>query len=406
MAENQPALPAAEAKANIEGGKSSTPGKKGGSKSAPKPPGKVVIPSVFTKTRAIEVTDAVMTAVYSDGTMVPINIYSHRMRATHSEAVVKDGKTGNIAFYEMAKLPRDCDTLTVNFGAKILPLDFAPNACDGPEWYSIFNNITKASLSDGILFAARMVAYNILNGSWLCRNRDTAIDASLDVSFGLANNTPAHIHIEDVLDWPLRPVVTGKALQKGQPDPYLIPEFATRLEPLAQAIFESFMSETRKVLTINVVARATMLLGDTVHPSQLFLPPGKKDKETPSRQFFKVSINDTLHAALVAEKINNALRTYDRTYDPVAGEHVIPVEPNGSFLKLNTQMRSENSLYAILKKIGSTGGVDGLTSEERVFFVGCFIRGGVFNGESVKKKKADAGETAAEPGEDLSPDEM
>lgn len=363
------------------------------------------LPSVLAFRRCLEIGDAAMRAVKLDGeSMSNINVYEHGKRTTAAYNESKDpGKANdkgddsrNLVYGCEAKLPSDCETLAVDFRLTVLPINTDPDSCDKPEWMAALSSKLQ-ELRGGTELAAigRYYAYNLANGSWLWRNRDVAESVQINIRFG-----DEDLRINEALDLALRPVLP---LGAAGEDPHVS---ASSIDALADAIAGA-LAGVRAPLALHVGARVKLFPGQAVWPSQLYIPGKPQAKQNPGfpqRQFFM--LNETT-PAISAEKIGNALRTYDRTHgDSRFPEAIIPVEPKGGSLKLGVNLRSnrtgvENTAFALLPRlVNISGNCAPLSEDEKRYLLGCLIRGGLYGASDTDDEvgSGTAPEAVAAPG--------
>ena len=371
------------------------------------------LPSVLAYRRALEITDAVMTAARSDDPLgapgASILVYDHGKRTTASYEAPNRKKAGepgrrtddsrNLVFGEEAKLPADCDTLCVTFGLRVLPIGVEPDSCDDTAWHvRLTECLAQARSSDAVRVLARYYAYNLANGSWLWRNRQGADQIRIEIRFG-DRLSEENLVIEDALDLSGAPVLG--ALEQGE-DPH---EGCREIDALAERFARALSGESRG-LRIRASARLLMEHGQAVWPSQLYTPVRARvaAKLEKGRSFFCTSTRATDAGvqeapAISAEKLGNALRTFDRDHGDVRFPNaVIPAEPNGSSLRRSVNLRGAgNRFFDHLKTFVNAaphGNGPALTEEQLRYVLAIFVRGGVF-GSSEREVAVDAEEVAA-----------
>jgi CRISPR-associated protein Csy3 len=361
------------------------------------------LPAVLSFRRAFEITDCVLGAMQGLGPeskVASIQIYDHGKRTTASyegrketgEANRKGDDSRNLVFGEEAKLPAGYDVLTARFSMRVMPIHVEPDSCDDTEWFGrLKSSIELARTSDATRLLARYYAYNIANASWLWRNRDVADSVRVEVRFG--HRSLDHLMvIDDALDLHLRPVL---ARTQSGTDPH---ESCREIDTFAQAIHEVLSGQAAS-LRITVTAYAAMLPGQSVWPSQLYTPVKQKvtDKISKGRQFFQVGGSDgddvESNPAITAEKVGNALRTFDRDHGSERfADAIIPIEPNGGALRLGVNLRGPgNRFYDHLKNFAAPQADSEphgmLTDDQMLYVLGCIVRGGVY-GSSSKEEAA------------------
>lgn len=368
------------------------------------------LPAILGFRRAIEITDGLFCAektVSGETVRADVSVFDHGQRTTASHDSTKDrGDTQrsgedsrNLIYGQQAKLPRGFDTLVVSTALRILPIRCEPDSCDSDVWHkaitaAIENAKSEIVEGDNVLgLLSRYYAYNLANGSWLWRNRDVSDDIVITIRFG-----SDVVVIENALDLALRPVL-GAGSEGGDPHAE-----CSQIDGLASAICEAF-SGKRRSLRIEVEAKAKMLPGQSVWPSQLFMPVkrviDREAKTTSGRDFYMV---DGV-PAITAEKIGNALRTFDRDH----GHHayldaVIPAEPNGGSLRYGINLRGKGKdirsllgMFVGIRNGCSDPAPCALPKQDVLYILACIIRGGLFGGAVREDKNTGDRTTVSAP---------
>lgn len=354
------------------------------------------LPTVLSFRRSLELSDAVMKAVGPKGDC-PVSVYKHGKRTTAAYEEAKDaGKANkkgddsrNLVYGYDARLPMDCDTLKVDFNITVLPIGTDPDSCDKPEWMTALGGrIADLRESSELSTLARCYAFNLVNGSWLWRNRDVANGIRVEVQFD-----DQTLVIDEALDLSLRPVLPLGA--EGE-DPHMA---LRAIDGLAEAITGALTGK-RKPLVVQVIAAVKLFGGQTVWPSQLYVPEKRKEGGIQVGREFFMGDKDT--PLISKEKLGNALRTFDRDHgDTRYPDAIIPIEPNGGSLKFGVNLRKKgvNTAFALLPRfVNLTGDQKPLTAAERRYLLGCLIRGGVYG--SKEAAEATAGAESADDAED------
>lgn len=365
------------------------------------------LPSVLSFRRSIECGDATMSGAVAGGGSIPLDVYLHGQRPTKSFAASKaDGDTqgaganeaSNLVYGERAKLPASAEALQVNLQLKVLKINSEPDACNDPAWFhSLSERLQDARSSPAFEHIARCYAYAIANGAWLWRNRDVADDLSITVKYGYSGGDPTTFVVADALDWPLRAVATASEKAEGKQAPYEQKANYPGFGEFSKAV-EAALRGLSRPLRIAVEARIGMAPGQDTWPSQLYIPGGRKVGKVPvGRNLFRVGGAEDGPVGLTAEKITNALRTFDNSHAHDAfGDEIIPIEPNGGSLRFGLNLRNgQNKFYKLVPRWLS-GEV--LPIEEEAYMLSCFIRGGVFGAEreDEKPQKVAKGKKGAE----------
>lgn len=260
-----------------------------------------------------------------------------------------------------------------------------------------------AGTREAVQHIARCSAYSMVTGLWLWRNRDDADDITIEISYG-DYATPeekwTRFCVSGVKQWPKYPVVTPAQRLAQMPDPVtevpLEGKDLADFDAFAAALAKAFLaggpapgSKSPLPLTpplhVKVVAHAKMFPGQPMWPSQRYLPkretiPTDKEGEVQpvSRLFLRIHGHPEL-PAISSQKVMNALRTYDNMHgNPLFPHEIVPVEPNGSSLRLGMNLREDadkNSYWDVLLR---WIGCNVLSRDDYIYLMGCFIRGGVF----------------------------
>lgn len=341
-------------------------------------------PSVLSFQRALEISDARLRATSSNDRSIDkaVRIYAQGKRTTASyESSKKPGEqrkgddSRNLAYGEDAKLPPDCDVLTICFAVRLTGIRQAPDACDSSEYFNrLPENIEQLTESKALEDVARYIAYNLMSASWAWRNRDVSDGVRVTVELPDGQTRT----VDDALELPAHPT----SYDGQHPADALGGDHATMLADIAGHVKRGLETLEGAAPTLKVRGEFQMFPGQAVWPSQLYIPRRKNEKRELSREFFRLDED----AAMTAEKIGNALRTYDVWHaSPEYPTAVIPVEPNGGWLRTGLNLRvaaRNNRFYDYLPRLKDG---DAFDHEESVYILGCLTRGGVFG-------SADAGD--------------
>lgn len=343
--------------------------------------------------RSLELTDAVMFAKDSvggntrdiiqgpHGQRAP-KAYSEQAAGKREENADTPNSGANLIYGDKARIPLDCDTLVVAFNALFISNIRTPESNGRLDVMNAMNAFIQA-IEGGDVFerVGRYYAYNICSGAWLWRNRDVsrAISISVDVT---TNDGSERVQVDNALKRVRYPRVVGATYDVDDP----------QVEALGAYIAKALRGETNHAY-LRVRAECLMAPGQEVWPSQLYVP-GKPAKVNNS----ETEYGRQLHrfdgcSAMTAEKIGNALRTYDNSHrDSEYDGLVIPVEPNGSVLSLMMDLRKKerkNRFHDYLDSItehveNQRDPLDGIDADEQVYILGCLVRGGLFTTPKAK----------------------
>lgn len=296
----------------------------------------------------------------------------------------------NIQRIEMASLPSESDTFECHFSLNIVGNSVAPHACNHDEYISYakeFMNIY--SEKNGFDYLSNLYLEQILNASWLWRNRD-ADDLTIQIKI---MNRPEIFPLND--DKCILQIGKPRSLEQELFLKKVIAEFSSALKG-------------KGMLRLEVVGRGKIGFGQEIFPSQEFIEKDNK-KEDVGRILAKTKIESGEEQAyLHPQKIGNAIRTIDRWYADSKNVPSLPIEPYGvdssrqKALRINKNKKID--FYTFLEKIPElTEEIKNANCAEEIngnihFVVACFIRGGVFSfsdpEKAEKKRKSEADKAA------------
>ena len=248
--------------------------------------------------------------------------------------------------------------------------------------------------------------FQILTGIFAERNRRMSSDISVkilatylengekkkeDFDFELnCRELPVHFYEKDFSE---KYSFRGKDLEK--------------FEKLAELISNYFIKDkdSSDYLNLEVSHIFTLVNGSIIYPSELFLEGSpfevikrrgymfdmKGNKANKIKLFYK-ALSDYEYFAFTPEKVLNSLRRFDVWYNE---EFIgpIPFEPQGNVSKYNKNFRTSSyDIFAFLskainlEKINEESLIENFEKDELLFLFSMFIRGGLFNKESEKKK--------------------
>lgn len=385
-------------------------------------------PEVLSFRRSFEFIEGTMSCKNSTGgtanEKLPIRIYRHGKRNSFGAEARRDGaravSVGNLNYMEEAKLRHNTDTLVVEGGVTVLPIVETAELCNEIRFGQMLEKTIMAFKQYGaghIATAARMYAYNILNGAWLWRNRDVSNKVTVTVTYELPKGAgDATIVIDDALDLALT-ITCAEDANIGEDGTPLREQF----DAFASAIADTLAGKNR-FLKIKFTAECFMMAGQSVWPSQLYLPKKPEvagddnRKVTVGRSFAKIETGNDPIGVISAEKIWNAIRRIDVWHKFPGFEKVaIAVEPTGATLKYSEFFRSEaakSRIYDLLPKlvnivannqdnpgIAFDEQAGGLEKGELCFIAASFTRGGLF-GHRANNRRANADAPADGAGAD------
>ena len=327
----------------------------------------IELPSILSFERKLETSDALMYAgnwqdIDNAASWEKIAITKRYNRSTQSAYGIEDVKKSEpnpvASDSDDANLPHDKDTLKVIFSTRVIGNIGQPFACNEPEFEALISEKVNAfKAEESFKTLAYRYAYNIANGRFLWRNRVSAEKIKILVYQGDEN-----IALEfDAHSFSLQ------NFNKNSAD--------ANLQKLAQIIQLGLNSDDDFVF-LKVVAYVKLGSGQHIFPSQEMNMGEKKGKV-----LFQLDHCAAMHNV----KIGNALRTIDNWY--LNAEFPIAAEPYGSVTQRGQAYRKRgNDLYTLIENwVGEKKLVN---VDDKNFVVANLIRGGLFQGESKKKKGA------------------
>jgi len=263
----------------------------------------------------------------------------------------------NLQTVDVASLPRDADTLKLDFTLRVLEGVGVPSACNNTAYREKLQQTVKSYLdSNGTRELASRYAYNLANGRFLWRNRIGAEQVEVLVEL-FKNGSAAESWQFDALAFSLHDFNVPQA-------------YTSKLEELARCI-EQGLSGTSHVL-LHITAFARLGAGQEVFPSQELILD-RQDKK--SKTLYKVGEIAGMHS----QKLGNALRTIDTWHLEGNGQNPIAVEPYGSVTtqgKAYRQPREKMDFYSLLDNWVLKDKAPSL--ENQHFVIAVLVRGGVF----------------------------
>lgn len=327
---------------------------------------KLILPSLLAFERKLENSDALMFSGLWENRQQddkevklwqPIAIIPRFNRSTQSAygTSVEKMKLPNpvASANDDANLPLEHDTLRVSFSLRIIGDVGVPFACNNTEFGKKLNEKVKEFYNNPLFDElAKRYALNIANGRFLWRNRVGAENVAVYVKI---NGQEDELEF-DAYDYDLK--------HFNNTD--------DKIKQLGEAIKKGLQESSFVFIEVNAYVKLGK--GQRVFPSQE-MNMGEKRKS-----LFKIKNQAAMHNV----KIGNALRTIDDWYQDA--QFPIAVEPFGAVTQQEVAYRkdaSEGDLYSLMVAWVNN---DKLTDEEQAFVTANLIRGGVFSGESKKKK--------------------
>jgi CRISPR-associated protein Csy3 len=281
----------------------------------------------------------------------------------------KEGDTGIVGIFNQEYCRAVDDKVKVSFGIVVTPfLKERIKQVNDVEAYEKLNDFIRSlAKKDYLRENANYIAYNVLNGRWLWRNRVLSEKIEIRV-FDENGNVVAEV--DDALNIPenIEIDANGKIVSLEE-DVY-----KKEVVKLGEAIY-SCMTQNDEIRRFKVEAILHVIKGQNLYPSETF---NDKNKSDISREFLK---NEEGVPLFSEEKIWNALRTYDVWYkkdDVISYEKLkepISIEVYGGNIKFQEIMRSEKQYFAEMLKKALNGKEEELSDDDKRYMVACLIRG-------------------------------
>lgn len=357
-------------------------------------------PGLLSYSRSLQPSSGLFYGIlFIDGKKIkiPVTVVQTSIRGTQSSHSAgqsfydENPDKPNLQRIEVAHLPANSDTFECVFSLNVLGKSIKPDACNDEQFIEYVTQFLKIySEKNGYAILAQKYVNQILNGSWLWRNRD-ADNLTITIKVMNRANFLDEFNNECVF--------------------FVEQSYSEKQQKFLQMIIKEFaaaLAGTTPLLRLEITASGQIGFGQEIFPSQEFVEKDK-NKDNIGRILAKTSIGTVEnHAYLHSQKIGNALRTIDTWYANASFVPALPIEPYGVDSKMQKAMRvskeSKNDFYSLLENIVFL--TDDLTqakSAEEIpgnihFVVGCLIRGGVFSyssQESVEKRKKKEAEKAS-----------
>jgi len=338
----------------------------------------VEIPKVFSMQRLVELSDAEMdnVAIFEKGGRT---VKSHL--SLEEQKKLKEGeednlqdKIVNLYYGEVAKATDD--EVIVSFDMKINHFENNLTQINDVNFYEIFKdkiNTQNPDILNALKKISKYIAYNIMNGRWLWRNKAVADKITLDVDGFILDNI-MNIPNDIVLD------------KNNEIAVNLSEEEKVFLDRLAEKIYNGW---TNNGATFKVKAILKVSKNRNIYPSELFEPnPKKLNAKTDmkmSKTYFRTPEGKP---AITFEKVWNAIRTFDvwhLKYQEV--KEPISIELKGGTLKFLQMFRNSKTDFRhfLLEYLSNNK----LKEEDLLYMVSCIIRGGMLATEKESNKSND-----------------
>ena len=296
----------------------------------------------------------------------------------------------NLATVEQALLPVDATHLLVKTQVRFVGNSGTPNLCSKPAFSRDVAAFVQAYYAQGGYHElARRYILNILNGSWLWRNRygdNLQVSVTYDGQTWLASEADLDMRLgfvpEAMLNVDLRQWV----------ETVLIPAVAAALAGVGSSS-----------VSLEVQGLVEMGGGAEVFPSQE-IPSNATETVVKGQEVSKIlskerALDGSYVATIHARKIGNALRTID-TWHGQPNIGAIAVEPFGARTRQSEAHRVYgNDLYSYLRDpVALTQSlITGVTGVHH-FVAACLIRGGPYGFAEGRKDKAESDKPAPAEG--------
>jgi len=284
---------------------------------------------------------------------------SNRLKTKDQDPLKLDAaiEKPNLQTVDVAMLPKDADTLKIQFTLRVLAGTGQPSACNNLEYRKKLTATVDSYVKEhGFLELARRYAANLVNGRFLWRNRIGAEKICIQVSH-LKDGKPAKEWEFDALKYPLRKL--------DESDDY---------SELTTLIADGFAGKTHVLLQVTAFVR--LGAGQEVFPSQELILDRERGQKSKTLYYVEDNINI---AAIHSQKIGNALRTIDTWYEGADENGPIAIEPYGSVTvqgKAWRQPKGKKDFYTLLDDWIIKDVVPPV--EQQHYVVAVLVRGGVF----------------------------
>lgn len=368
------------------------------------------LPSSTAIKRRIELTDAIFFNIHNDGSVSPIEVTQHGIRATQNNPGANENdEVGQIQETQTARTHPDCDQVAIVYSLLLNPLNAASQTISisdsadskkagaslGQQFRLLIDRFIKTELEQktNLQEITLRIARNILSGRAYWRNLDW-VDAGKVNLYKKERLSPAS-RLDTKQPW-----VQADLCLKNLQQPERFQNYNEDELMVADFLYDQLTGDSRSSLTVEAILEPRFSGVFEVFPSQNYLPDKKRGF---ARSLYfaplsgqSVSADQHGHcqalgqAAFRASKVWNALRTFDTwypNYDEVG--YPIPIEPNGAnlgdqiFYRLPKTAASKieaSSAYDLALRL------DTLNEEQARYMLALLIRGGVLSRAKDKKK--------------------
>jgi len=370
------------------------------------------VPSVLSYIKAIEVTEGVITNKLESNIVTNVGVQSF-VKGEDSE---KEDKQNNIISSEKVYLSEEENVLSVKYGLTFTGLCSSPDKINNITYKKDLEVLAEEITHKSILtkMYARGLLYMILTGLYAERNRNNSSEIHTKIKFKKVDNGVVtegeyafKTNAANIRSYPYDREIFDRMIDLDYSEKCLDihgieEEDLEMFNQISDLIAESFIKNRSDnyLLNIEVENEFKLTNGAPIYPSELFVESKgamskiikKRDYDyvltdgvNKVRLFYKTLSTNSKNFGYTPEKISNALRRFDMWYDK---DFVGPItfEPQGNSIKYAENFRStKKDIVHLLDK--HLEGKEKLSLDEEFFILAMFIRGGLFNSESKKKKE-------------------
>ena len=331
------------------------------------------LPDVLSVEKCMEATDGIME-----------NVMLH-LRGLRTVQDTSNNDKNNIVNLQKSEYAIATDnTVTVTFKLTTVPLGIERiSQCSNKDFYKQLKDLfSKKEFDNALKKNSEYIAYNILNGRWLWRNKEIVESVDILIKDNIIGETI--VELEDVnIPTNIRLDDNGNVIYENIPE-----EVKESIRTLSEILYKGFIGERKNVLEVTAILHT--IEGEMLYPSQTVFNTNERLKEIFNR--YKINLDkkegDNIRLfyivpgknkpGLTSDKIKNALRTYDVWYPGYKDmQEPISIEITGGNLKFQEQFRSKKEQFSGMLKEAIFNDGKNIKEEDWLYMVGCFIRGGV-----------------------------
>jgi len=340
--------------------------------------------------------------IVNDGIMNNVKLYLKNMRTTQD----KEDNPVNLQKTEIAIAT--ADNIEITFSLKPISIYNRISQITDTKLKLLLEEIIykHKEFEKAVLLNSKYLAYNILSGRWLWRNKEIA--NKIDIFIKQIKTENGQKVEKDFIEY--KNVLLPNNIKLDENNEIIVSDenIKEKIEKLAQHLFKAFVEKENKIEFL-VKANIEVFQGQQVYPSELFLEKNENEmllKERYNTSLTKNSTDSkarmyyvsplTQQPSITDNKIWNGIRTYDVWYELYEElKEPISIEINGMNLKYQKKLRKKTMRHILdhiinnmfkknnNKKIPvSTEEIKDIFNkkvnfEELLYLVGCLIRGGV-----------------------------